>query len=691
MDKVSLADCYKLMDVKKIIYIEDEIKSEVSSNAFVFDLLHLTKTEQEIVLTELNSISNELVIKAKFIIDNMESIDIPWDTIPQRNIEWFLNKNNLTEIKECFDKIEQSELDLCQEIIDKYALGLIETTLFIPQLAMVYNEQGDRIPIRIIKDWSSESEIIFRKELEECIRNKETFVCIVDDQLGDQNDCSKVIIDYICENISAANEYGTYILLSSKKKQSYARFDSKIYIDYIEKDGKKKDSCERQIISSLVRSNYSMLIGKMKSKKNEAVNAAYGYALNNRDIAIYLSNMAQEEGITNYEIIQEWLELRERFYWTKNDSEHEIRGIITLSRLLSEGNFLESAARTELVDTGKIRTFEEYDYDVNKYYKSIRPGDLFCIESNNTENYYLLVGQECDFSLRKVRGKYRRKTQECILLPVEILPATYIPKKNQTNGYERVILGSFRDKDDNLVSIRIDCGKEYLIDDLILDLCSYNNNGDAFLDLDESFTIEKTYLMTCSMNNRFFDIKESFLALEEIKNKVSLERLKSFIQVEDDKIISKFDYTINGKCISYKVRRMCRIKKYLHLLNKMYSEYKWRMGFETINLDDVEKIQVNLSINSSCNIMIEAGLQLVSKRSKNDEREKRKWYINKECLNSVWDEASLEKELLDVLVAEDEYYIFDKKSDSLSGKITYSKECDEEYCHKLILTVITNA
>ncbi len=688
MDKVSLSECYMLMGIQKIIYIEDDIKCEVSKNAILYDILHLNEDEQREICYEISKVSLDLAKKIELILNKMQVINNDWAAIPERNIEWFIKKQDLGEVQTIYDQILSKDTEKCKEIIEKYAVGIKSSTIFEPSIALSYDINGCRIPIRLLSDFYVENQSFLMKEICICIEKKQNFVCIIDDQLGDQKDCSQEVIRFICDKIPQANEYGTYILLSSKGKKHYARYDSSIYVDYIEKDKKNPELFIKTIIGALVRSNYSALIGRIKTNKVYAVKEAFDYALNNKNIACYLAGMAKEEGITNFELMQEWLELRERYYWRSEKNENEIKGIISLSSLLNELNEEAELEKLEIEDSGDIRTFEEYDYDINKFYKTIRPGDIYCIESDGKEYYYVLIGQECDFSLRKVKGKIRRKNTDCILLALEILPQIYIPKKDQSNSYEKIILGNFKCRNGEYVSIRIDCCHSYTIDDSVLDLCSYRNTGDAFLDLLEPLGADKKYMLTSAMRTRYIELQNRYKDIEDLKQTIqgvlSFDLIKDKILDADGKILSLTDYSKNSNYIEFPVRRICRLKRYVTLLNKMYSEYQWRMAFDTINLDNVENVNIEVSVGDGQREKIMAGLQLTNNRSKNGEREKRRWYVNKRDIIQLLKNNGIGPETIEDVPDCEGKLILDKKSDKFqNGNLMYKKICEENSIHRL--------
>ena len=61
-------------------------------------------------------------------------------------------------------------------------------------------------------------------------------------------------------------------------------------------------------------SQYKIMLTILKEERQKALEQSFLYASSNMEVAVYLSSMAKEEGITNHEILNEWIDLRERYY-----------------------------------------------------------------------------------------------------------------------------------------------------------------------------------------------------------------------------------------------------------------------------------------------------------------------------------------------------------------------------------------
>lgn len=97
------------------------------------------------------------------------------------------------------------------------------------------------------------------------------------------------------------------------------------------------------------------------------------------NVAVYLSSMAKDEGITNHEILNEWIDLREKYY-TYQDSANEIKRTILLSSLFERMSNNVSSKEIENNDFEAFQRFEQYDYHVNEFMTPPMTGDIFTLK-----------------------------------------------------------------------------------------------------------------------------------------------------------------------------------------------------------------------------------------------------------------------------------------------------------------------
>ena len=101
---------------------------------------------------------------------------------------------------------------------------------------------------------------------------------------------------------------------------------------YVGLVNKSTESIDDEIKRHLIMSQYKIMLTMLKNKRMDSLKKSFYYAASNMNVAVYLSSMAKDEGITNHEILNEWIDLREKYY-TYQDSANEIKRTILLSSL----------------------------------------------------------------------------------------------------------------------------------------------------------------------------------------------------------------------------------------------------------------------------------------------------------------------------------------------------------------------
>lgn len=688
MNEITVNECYEIMKVGKIINIEDGIKFDSSVRAIVYDYLHIGEKCR-------NDLKDEIPTEIGITLSNLKDAmprDYSWDSIPDRNAEaLLLSDQRFDKALEYYRELEKMSITVCQGVFKKYGIGMKKSSAVLPELLIQEKDDG-RIPLRIISDWNAEDIVFFDTEVRKAVSNKERFICIIDDQLNLEK-YGEAIINHITTELNEASEYGTYLVLSSNGSRSLAKFDDKIYIDFIEKGGfnGNKDELLNNAMNAIIRSNYNMLLRIMQKRRIEAITGACHEALSKRETAVFLANMAKAEGETGYKVIEDWMSLRERYYFEKAFDD-DIKTMTSLSWILSMSDELGYDTSGMWGDVEKLQEFEQFDYSINQKLLTIQPGDVFELSSNEEKQYYVLIGQTCDMMLRYKGNASIRTKNECCLLPASLLTNHYIPKTTQKVSEGKVVVNQFC-VDGLRYSLCIDCQHEKMIDDMILDLCSFNLDGVAKIDLDQrEISTQKRSLITDPMVGRYKNITEFFSLYN--KKFDSDPSLKDIIQkltpTEEKKLIPIYSFEKESNTISFTIRRICRIKKYVGLLNQLHSEYTNRLGFDTMNVDCVDTFPLFIQIRTEeAPRMIEnVFFQLTTNRTKNiRDRQKLKWFVERAVFEKILDEVGMDKKPFNVLL-NDDYYIFEKTTMGLNNSFKYTKKYDSnDFKHTLLIEV----
>ncbi len=137
----------------------------------------------------------------------------------------------------------------------------------------------------------------------------------------------KEIIDELHKN-EHARKSGICLALSSQQ-ENIARKTDEMYVGFVNKSAENIDS---EIKKHLIMSQYKIMLTLLNKKRISALQKSFSYAADNMEVAVLLSAMARDEGITNHEILNEWIDLREHFY-TYQDSRKEIGRTVLLSSM----------------------------------------------------------------------------------------------------------------------------------------------------------------------------------------------------------------------------------------------------------------------------------------------------------------------------------------------------------------------
>lgn len=677
-NNLSFEDFYVLMKVEGLIIIEDAIQYDSNRTAIMYDYLKMSTLERDLFL--------ESISKHKTIVDVFTQISekyeankaiINWREVPSRDIEFYLDKKDIKDVVFEVERLSNDNLKLIEKNTNRFGMGIkSEAVNEYAQILKGAQQTKVKLPLRIYKDFSAEDSLNIRADIEEFTKNNRYFICIIDDFLG-ENPRGDEIINWLNENPKVKNQ-AVCILLSSRERQQLEPSKDNMYIEYVEKGNKQ---LEYKIKNALIKSQYFIMLKILKRKRMDALNETYNYALGNLNVAVHLSAMASEEGMTNYEVITNWLDLREKYNWQINN-QSELQSVILLSSMLNMLSGEKFTTDYMFDDIKEIQIFEEYDYSVNKLNIPPMTGDIFLIKGE----YYLLIGQECDLSIRN--GK--RNTPISELLPIKKLSNHDMGSFKEKYGYEKIVLGNFRDVDKSVSNIVIDCTKRVVMDNEILDLCIFNSEGKAIINLEQDLTIEQKCYLPFEWEEYYNNIKNRISKLLKIKENIEKnlgdigfnmdDIIESMGASHGGRLVSIIDFIIDNNFLRYDTQRVCRIKNHVLLANKLYLEYRGRQAFNTINMDVAKTAQYSLKLDG---VDAEeedktAVVVLTNKRSDNIENKykNRSWIVKKhDILNFIKNSVSMDYDKwLELLKHEDEDILLTNRTGVFeNGSIGYTK------------------
>lgn len=674
MEQVAFNEFYSLMNIAGIIIVEDSIEFDLSRKSVMYDCLMLTDDERENLIanisveqikSKLNKI-NEAYYKCK---DRFR-----WDSVPKRDVEFYVKKQEFDELKNAIEDLTEEEVEKNSELFQRFGLGVkIENAKGYKGLLEGTKKDGVSLPLRVYKDFSAPDLKCMEEDLRLFAKDDKFFLCVIDNFMNGEAR-GKEIIDELYEN-DQARKSGICIALSSQQEDITRKTDE-MYVGFVNKSA---ESIDNEIKKHLIMSQYKIMLTMLKNKRMEALKKSFSYAASNMEVAVYLSSMAKEEGITNHEILNEWIDLRERYY-TYQDGGNEIKRTILLSSLFERMNNDEPSKEIESKDLEAFQRFEQYDYQVNEFMSPPMTGDVFYIMGN----YYLLVGQECDLSIRNGRRKN----------PVaELIPITLIKNKDMGNfkekyNYEKLLLGKFLDADRQCSNISIDCTKREVIDNEILDLCTFNCLGNSEICLNMDLEVDAKYLLPIEWQHYYENLKARLLSL---KNKYDLikeneeslgfnvgQLVKDMGASHNNRLVSIIDFLIEDNVIKYDVKRICRIRNHVLLINKMYLEYRGRQAFNTINMDIGRNVQYAIEMLGSNERITgkNTTVILTTSRKENSNVKRRDWVINKaDILDFIKQVKPSETEKYEKILCDlDENILLESNTGNIINAIKYTKQ-----------------
>ncbi|MCM3131272.1 hypothetical protein M3629_00645 [Paenibacillus polysaccharolyticus] len=465
-------------------------------------------------------------------------------------------------------------------------------------------------PVRIFSNFEAEISRIFIFELKEFFKGNESacVCCIVDNDLSGERRANAIISE-----ISHFNKEFRYNIIGavSTSYERTERIDESIFLEYVEK---LRVSDLLQV--ALLKSSYNFAISKLKNEMVSGLNNAFSKATVNRNIAFYLSQMAVNEGISNYQIINTWINTMCNFELSKSQI---LPSIIQVTNLINTIDFEPYDNNSQEMDP--INTFEAFDHNVNTYYQPVAAGDIFVDDKGN---YFIVVGQDCDMMMSSSR---KRKNALAELIPAKKIPQTEMYKVKNNLNY--VMINNFKDKEDlSPYCLQIDYTKRVFIENEILDLSAYNTNGQCRIDLKETLSRDISKIIMPHLIEHYSHLQRYYSSIQSLNkhDSVGLDTLLNvyhaprLLQVHKYSEVKEHEFT-------YPLDRVCRLTEtYVLYLYKLYLEYRGRQPFNSINMARTQTIEVPIT-NSEFNGYL--SVQVVLSGDRNTKISKLPWEVSR--------------------------------------------------------------
>ena len=254
-------------------------------------------------------------------------------------------------------------------------------------------------------------------------------------------------------------------------------------------------------------------------------------------------------------------------------SDNEIKNAI--SKIRSVSNIMLKEPKDYLIPSNawniqRNELYENVEY-LNNNNLPIEVGDIF--KDTVTNDYFILLFRPCDLILRTEEGraKYNKR--------ITLIKITKFEGKLQKNQYEREFLYFGESKNEKW---KINFREVVLVQDFILDLCSFNSDGIA--KYTSNYELNKNYFRP-ALISRFSEIKEqingeinrsdSILAESEIDEDKILKIKKSLYETvfKDDLFGAIYEQNGDYFSLTFNCKRIGRLlyERAIGLLAEYYS------------------------------------------------------------------------------------------------------------------------
>ena len=617
---------FRIMNCDTVIFLEDDFTFKKSKESLFYGLARLNGNSQERLYIELKEAGADFVDKLQEYSDTLsgyiETID--WENeIPRDDIETLFSiieegdQGGGRKLRKIYANIDEEDMEEFASILNQYGLGVEIPKYFVQMFNdYIYND-GEWKKHKIYTNFNAKTKDSFTKDLNEYGQANNTIICIIDNQLKEEQRANEILqeIEHINEN---GRKNIVAAILSSKEKEE--RISSKVFAEYVSKD--VSDSLQ----IALAKSAYSLLLFKLKNVYQKILEEAFNDAIVNKDIAYYFAKMASNEGVTNYKVVTDWLNLLFQYKLNVND---EIFDIIRLTQMMDILNDEDIQYSSEMQ---KLNTFEAFDLSINQYYQPPAAGDIF---RDSNENYYILIGQDCDLMISQSRSGKNAV--------IELVKASVVSQKDiekYEKNLEYMYVNNFRESDtEQPKGLEIKYSSRVYLDNVVIRLCCFNKDGKCKINLNEKLDLSIQDMISPYLCGSYEKLQKYLSNIDELKQTHG-DKLNAVLESEfSPRLTSVLQYEKDQDgYIEYPYRRIGRLNKsYVLYLYKLFLEYRGRHPFDCINL--TRHASLTIPVVNSVNSNIELPIEVILSTNREDNRKhyckKLDWYIYPNNLEQV--------------------------------------------------------
>lgn len=558
-----------------LIIVEDQFtQSRFSKARIIYDLSRTNLEDRAQLLQELEEGHSELKNQLQTFLEELDKyfdligvwndVTIQGDFTSVFPLLAGISPTAEENIQKLYDAISDDSLELLIETFSRYGIGLDHPSCFDPLYDEYIFVENRAKHIRIYRDFTAGDRAMFLADLK-MADDLSSVVCVIDNNMKGVNR-AKEILGVIAEESKEKRKNIIGAIFSSREK--FEEITNTLYFEF-------SDKAEQDTLKAcLVRSAYSFFLDRLKNETLGRLEKAFETALTNKGIAFYISQKAKNEGISEYQVILEWI--TSMCYSQQGDND-TLKHLIVLARIVNSlsDEVSDEEALSELLRD--VNTREAFDYSVNEFMLPVMPGDVF---TNSKGKWFVLVGQDCDV----VRGDGRSPKN----VITELLPAICRDPesdiKKWSNDLESASIYNFREKHDAENKIlQVMYQKRAFVTSEILNLCAFNTNGVCKIHISDGLDATATRLLPQYMVKYYTELQEYFAKIKTLKGCAGFADVLS--QQEPTYAVSIATPVEEDGWLSYDLKRVCRLTHdYVFYLYKLYLEYRGRQPFQTINL-----------------------------------------------------------------------------------------------------------
>lgn len=617
---------FRITNCDTIIFFEDDFAFENSKESFFYGLTRLNCSSREKLYIELEEAGADFVdILREYTVamsDCIESVD--WEEeIPRNDIETMFTiiEDRIEEgsvigrkLRDIYKSIDVNDIAKFVSLLNQYGIGVKIPNYFEQIFSDYIYSHGEWKKYKIYTDFNAKTKDSFVKDLREYVQPDKTIMCIIDNQMKGEKRAKEILREIEDFNGNGRKNIVSAILSSKEEEE---KISSNVFAEYVSKD----TSGGLQI--ALAKSAYSLLLYKLKGIYQKILEESFNDAVVNKDIAYYFAKMASNEGVTNYKVITDWVNLLFQYKLNINDEIFEIIRLTQMMDILYDQDIQYSD------EMQKLNTFEAFDLSINRYYQPPAAGDIFIDKKGN---YYVLVGQDCDLMISQSRSGNNAVS--------ELVKASVVSQKDiekYEKNLEFMYVNNFRKSDaDQPQGLEIKYSSRVFLDNVVIRLCCFNKDGKCKINLNDKLDFSIQDMIPPYLCDTYEKLQKYLGNIDELKQTVG-DKLNAVLESEFSlRLTSVLQYEKNQDgYIEYPYRRICRLNRnYMLYLYKLFLEYRGRHPFDCINLTRHASLTIPV-IDSDLELPIEVVLSTNRDDNRKHYCKKLDWYIYPNQLEQV--------------------------------------------------------